>query len=132
MKSARTGLRAAIAALLLSGVLLQAGCLAVAAGAAGAGTVAYLRGALVVSLENEYNETVRAANAAIEQLEFAKVSESKDALSAILIARTAEDTRVEIKINRVADRVSKVEIRVGLFGDEAISVAVLDRMKASL
>ena len=73
-----------------------------------------------------------AANLAIKQLQFAKISEKKDALTAILIARTAEDRKVEIKVIKVGDQSAKVQIRVGVFGDEALSLTILDKIKTNL
>jgi hypothetical protein len=120
---------------MLGAVILAAslsGCVAVVAGAAGAGTIAYVRGRLDAPLEADYDKAVRAANLAIKQLEFAKISEKKDALEAILIARTAADRKVEIKVFKVSDQTSKVQIRVGVFGDQALSLTVLDKIKINL
>src|SRR5271165_7192749 len=77
------------------------GCVAVLAGAAGAGTVAWVQGRLDAALDAKYDEAESAVNLAITQMQFAKVSEKKDVLTAKLIARTAEDKKVEIKVSRV-------------------------------
>ncbi len=53
-------------------------------------------------------------------------------LNAILIARTAEDKKIEIKVSRVGDITSRVQIRVGVFGNEVQSLAILDKIKANL
>lgn len=132
MNPTRMILRSLAALVLAVAVTLQSGCLVAAAGAAGAGTVAYLRGQLASSLDQSYDTVVRASNRAVEQLEFARISETKDALTAIIIARTAEDKKIEIKVIKVSESLSKVEIRVGIFGDEAISMTILDRIKANL
>ncbi len=132
MKSSRPSLAACSALLLgLSALLLSSGCLAVAAGA-GAGAVAYVRGDLNATLEGSLDQTVRAASRAVQQLEFVKVSESKDALLGLIVVRTAADVRVEIKVERVGDHLSKVNIRAGIFGDEKLSLAVLDKIKSNL
>lgn len=132
MKTFRPIFRLAAALALATTVAFQSGCLVVAAGAAGAGTVAYIRGELEASLQGSYDNIVRAANQAVGQLQFARISENKDALTALLIARTADDKKIEIKITKISDSLSKVQIRVGIFGDEAISLAILDRIKANL
>jgi hypothetical protein len=108
------------------------GCVAVVAGAAGAGTVAYVQGRLDATLNADYEKTVNATDLAIKDLQFAKISEKKDALQAIFIARTAGDRKVEIKVLKVTELSAKVEIRVGVFGDEALSLTVLDKIKANL
>jgi hypothetical protein len=108
------------------------GCVAVMAGAAGAGTVAWVQGGLDAALDASFDKAEQAANRAITQLGFAKISEKQDALTAILTVRTAEDKKVEIKIVRVGDTTSRAMIRVGLFGDEALSLAILDKIKSGL
>ncbi|MBI2497215.1 MAG: DUF3568 family protein [Opitutae bacterium] len=107
------------------------GCLAVAAGA-GAGAVAYVRGELEANLNTDYNKVVNSARSAINDLEFAKVSENKDALKAILVARTAMDKKVEITITNSGKKLTNIKIRVGVFGDEALSMSILDRIKSGL
>ena len=120
------------ALLALAGALaLNSGCVAVAVGA-GAGAVAYIRGELEATLEGSLGASVRATDRAISQLEFAKVSEKKDALSANFVARTAQDKRIEIVLTKVGASVTKVKIRVGVFGDEAVSLAILDKIKSGI
>lgn len=107
------------------------GCLAVAAGA-GASVVAYARGDLETTLHTDYTKVVDSARNAIGELEFAKVSENKDALKAVLVARTALDKKVEITIANSGKKLTSIKIRVGLFGDEALSMAILDKIKSDL
>lgn len=128
----RPVVRAAGALLLAVALLFQSGCLVAAAGAAGAGTVAYLRGELSSTLDAPYENVVRAVNRGIQQLEFAKISENKDALTAIHISRTADDKKIEVKVSKVTDRTTRVQIRVGVFGNEQLSLTVLDRIKEHL
>jgi hypothetical protein len=107
------------------------GCIAAAAGA-GAGAVAYIRGELEATLPNDFNKVVAATKESIEQLEFAKVSENKDALKAVLVSRTALDKKVEITLANAGRKQTTVKIRVGLFGDEQLSMAILDKIKSNL
>lgn len=108
------------------------GCLAVAAGA-GAGTaVAYVRGQLETNVAANFDQTVGAANQALQQLGIAKVSERKDALIDTIVARNAADKKIEIRLENLAQGLTKVRIRVGVFGDEALSMAILDKIKANL
>ena len=118
---------------LASVTVLQSGCLLVAAGAvAGAGAVGYVRGELQASLDNGYESVKKAANHAVDQLQFKKISESNDALKDVLVARTADNTKVEITIIKVSDVLTKVNIRVGVFGDQALSMTVLEKIRAGL
>ncbi len=111
--------------------LLTSGCLAVAAGA-GAGTVAYVRGDLQSTLDGSLSRCTKAADKAITQLKFAKVEENRDALTSVIVARTAEDKRVEIKMTATTSHVVNVSIRVGVFGDSRIATAVLEKIKSNL
>jgi hypothetical protein len=111
---------------------LISGCVAVLAGAAGAGTVAWVQGRLDATLNAGFDDTEKAANRAIKQLQFAMINEHKDALNAELKARTSEDKEIKIKVIRVTDTATQVQIRVGLFGDEGQSLAILDKIKANL
>jgi hypothetical protein len=121
-----------LAAVLL-GVSLAglSGCLLAAAGA-GASAVAYVRGDLETNLNVDYNRVVDSARSAIKDLEFARVSENKDALKAVLVARTALDKKVEITIANSGKKLTNIKIRVGIFGDESLSMAILDKVKAGL
>jgi hypothetical protein len=111
---------------------LLSGCVVVVAGAASAGTVAWVEGRLDAPLDANFDQAEKAANRAVSQLQFVKISENKDALNAILTVRTAEDKKVEIKVVRIGDTTSQVQIRVGLFGDKGQSLAILDKIKANL
>jgi len=113
-------------------LLLGTGCFVVAAGAAGAGAVAYIRGELDAPLDSGIDNSDHAANSALLSLQFPKVEETKDALKATLTARTGDDKKVEIVLTRIGDNLTKVQIRIGFFGDEMISRAILDHIKSSL
>lgn len=126
-----------LAALLSLGLSLSllagtSGCLAVAAGAGAGAAVAYVRGSLEANLAADFDTAVRATNRAIQQLEFAKVSEKKDALTDIFIIRNAADKKIEIRLDNAARELTKVQIKVGVFGDEPLSIAILEKIKSNL
>ena len=125
-----TGLLAASA--LLATLAATSGCVAVAAGAGAGAAVAYVRGDLDTTLNGNLDKTVRAANKAIAQLQFAKVSERKDALQATIIARNAADKKIELHFDQLADDATKLKIRVGTFGDDSLQTAILEKVKANL
>lgn len=120
-----------VVALLGASLAGLSGCLVVAAGA-GAGAVAYVRGELEANLTHDYDKVVDSARGAIKNLEFAKVSENKDALKAVLVARTAMDKKIEITISNSGKKLTNIKIRVGVFGDEQLSMSILDKIKAGL
>jgi hypothetical protein len=94
--------------------------------------VAYVRGELRANLSNDYDKVVDAARGAIKNLEFAKVSENKDALNAELVARTALDKKIVISISNSGKQLTNIKIRVGVFGNEQLSMSILDKIKAGL
>ncbi len=110
---------------------LMSGCILAAAGA-GAGAVAYVRGELQANLNRDYGKVVDAARGALKELEFAKVSENKDALKAVMIYRTALDKKVEVAVTNSGKQLTNIKIRVGVFGDEQLSLSILEKIKASL
>lgn len=124
---------AAVAAVLALGVAtLNSGCFAVVAAGAGAGAVAYVRGELESPLDANFDRALRASQKTIEQLKFAKVSEKQDALVATLVARNADDKRIEIRVESQGTNRATVKIRVGILGDESLSMTILDKVKANL
>ena len=94
--------------------------------------IAYVRGDLDATLCVPLENALRATNRAVVQLEFSKVSERKDALQAIVISRNAADKKVEIRLERVAEAETKLRIRVGAFGDEALAVATYAKISENL
>jgi Protein of unknown function (DUF3568) len=109
---------------------LACGCLVIAAGAAGAGTVAYVRGELDATVGSDYERVIDASNRALDQVQFVRISEKRDAFSAVIIARTAEDKKVEIRLTKEGDRLTKVQIRIGVFGNEERSRVILEKIQA--
>lgn len=124
--------RALVAVLLFAVALTISGCSTLAGSSAGAGTVAYVSRELQASLPVDYSKVVAAARVSIKELEFAKVSENKDALKAVLIARTALDKKVEITITHAGRKSTNVVIQVGFLGDKDLSFAILEKIKSKL
>ena len=117
----------------LSLLPLISGCAVAVAGAAvGAGTYAYVRGELQSAVDQNFNKTVEATRAALKDLEFAKISEKKDAIDAEFIYRTALDKKVNVKLSKVTEKSTKVRIRIDLLGDESLSIIILEKIKANL
>ena len=131
INTARLTARLAASAM-LSTLLVTSGCFALAVGAGAGATVAYVRGDLDATLAGGFDKSVRAVNQAIEQLHFAKVSENKDALRVTTIARNAADKKIEFYVIKLTDDATQLKIRVGTFGDEALQVSILEKVKSNL
>mgnify|MGYP003886479065 FL=1 len=122
-----------LSGMLGAAMLVCSGCVAVvAAGAAGAAAVAWVRGELQTTLSANLDRSFNAAKEAIEDLQFVKVSERKDALLGVLVARNAADKKIEIRLENMATNATKVGIRVGVVGDQELSLAILEKIKANL
>lgn len=129
-------LQQTVAALVCAVTLaLSSGCVVLAvgaAGAAGAGAVAYIRGELDASLAGDVATLSAATTKALDELRFAKINDTQSAVDANIRARTGQDRKIDIRLNRTADNLTRVRIRVDTFGDEELSRLLLDKIKAKL
>ena len=107
------------------------GC-AVALIGAGAGSVAYLKGNLEAVLEEDVDQTYQAALKALDKLEISATKKEKDALSAVVVGRTAADKKITIKLKAAENNLTRLSIRVGVFGSRAQSQAIYDEIKKHL
>ena len=97
-------------------------------GAAGA----YHMGQLEATLDASPQTVMNASKAAISDLHFAEVSSKQEGLDGQIVAKTADDRKVQVKIDGQSDRVTKVVIIVGVLGDESLSRQVLDKIRSNL
>ena len=129
MKIVKAVWAAVAAGLILMGTT---GCVAVAAAGAGAATYGYASGALKTTLDAPVPAAQRASEAVVENLGFSLVSSTGDRLEAEVIARTAGDDKVTIKIESLAENASEIRIRVGMFGDETRSARIYEEIQRKL
>lgn len=119
--------------LVLVAAPLFSGCVAVVAGAAaGASAVVYTRGEMRSDLPYEVAAVFGAAHDVLTDMELIKIEEQKTVLDGELLYRTALDKQVKVRLERVTDGVTRIKIRVGVVGDQALSLTVLDKIKARL
>ncbi|MEM4658467.1 MAG: DUF3568 family protein [Candidatus Methanosuratincola sp.] len=122
-----------LAFLVLSSIGLG-GCAAVvlggAAAGAGAGTVAYIKGELQATEGVPIDRAWSAARGAVEEMKFVVTSEERDAVKGRINALGVDNRKIQISLNRKSESVTQVNIRVGVFGDEAVSRLILERMRA--
>lgn len=99
------------------------GCLAallIGAGAGVAGT-AYYDGKLTSTIDATPAAVQKATEGAFKELAIKLVSSTSDSLSAKITGTTGEKTSVTVSAEMEKTGQSKVGIRVGTFGDEALS-----------
>ena len=118
--------------LLVYAALMVQGCVMAAVGAGAAGTVAYIRGDLEVVEPASFDEVYVVTRAVLEQLELNVIKDSKDAISAVIVALDAADKKITIKLSGTTQRTTEISIRVGLFGDETKSRTIYQKIHDSI
>ncbi len=112
-------------------VLVQ-GCIVAAVGAGAVGTVAYVKGDLESveshSIDTVYEATLQAMN----DLDLYVTLKFKDALTAEINARDTQDSKVTIKLNSQSEGITKLSIRVGIFGEETKSQLIYNKIRDNL
>lgn len=108
------------------------GCFLFAAAGAGAGGVAYMKGAKKTNEDADIKTVHAAALKALGDLEIKVRKESVDTLTGKIEGRTADGKDVVINTKRLTDSATELVIRVGPFGDEPVHGAIYDKIKASL
>ena len=115
--------------------LMQIGCVVAAVGvgaAAGAGTIAYLKGELKALEDANIDRAWRATEGAVNELNFIVTNKVKDAVSAKLDALTADNKSVHITLKRKTDSLTEITIRIGTFGNEELSRLILEKIQKRL
>lgn len=100
--------------------------------AVGAGAVAYKHGELSSVEAATFERTWEAVHEAMRDLGFVITDQQKEADSATVEARTADNTEVKIQLSAKSPQATEVSIRVGMFGNEALSRTILEKMKRNL
>ena len=120
-----------LAAVVLAAPFLG-GCATVTPGAGGASAATYVRGELESSASHDLDATYAAARRALGEMKFSVSEDKKSLVDAELVSRTALDKKVTIKLERITDLLTKIHIRVGLVGDQQLSLTILEKINAEL
>jgi VCBS repeat-containing protein len=99
---------------------------------AGAGTIAYVKGDLETVEAKGINDVYEATKKAVKQLELGVTKDTKDAMSAVIIARDAQDKKITITLKGTTEEATKISIRVGMFGNETKSQRIYEQIKKNL
>src|SRR3954468_12122279 len=113
-------------------VMTQSGCLVAAAAGAAGGTVAYMKGDVEAVVEGNVQQTFDATKAAMDELKMPLLATWASAMEGHVEARVGTDNKATVNINGQSEKISKVTIRVGTFGDQGLSQAILEKIKANL
>jgi hypothetical protein len=109
-----------------------AGCVAVAAGAAGYGAYAASDGRVSGTSGASLDRTYAAALAALQDMGLDITQKSRDSHSAHIEARTAGKTEVTLDLAKRSAGMTRIDVRWGVLGDEAPSKRLISSIKARL
>lgn len=94
--------------------------------------VAWVRDALQTTVDAPLDRTVKATSKALKNLQFAEIVTKADAISGVVTAKTARDEKVEVTITSVTPVQTRLDIRVGAFGDKPVSQRILGEINKEL
>jgi hypothetical protein len=126
---------------LLGLTLASCGCLAIAAGGAAGGAAlgyAYYKGAVFNKYNARFEDTFAATRAALADLRMPITKEEAQDGSGSITSRTADGDKVQISFSTETSKIpaegtiTRVGVRVGVFGDDAVSERVLGQISAHL
>ncbi len=100
--------------------------------AAGAGAVIYARGELQAVETTSIQRTWDATHDAMRDLGFAVTDQEKNPDSATLQARTKDNDEVNIRLQAKGVTATEIGIRVGTFGNEALSRVILEKIQRNI
>ena len=93
------------------------GCAAVIIGAgAGAGTFAYVKGELIRTYQHEYEPTLRACMAVIDDLGIKVKSKTTDGVQTTIKAERKDETPMTVKVKIAGNDWTQVSVRTGYVG----------------
>ncbi len=120
--------RTATLALLTLSLASAPGCVFAAAGL---GAAYYYTSSADAEISATPQDVIAAAQSVMEEMELRVESSRASALDGYLLARTAKDDRVNIKVSSKTEGQSQVTVRVGLT-DERAAQRILDGIVARL
>ena len=118
----------------LAAVLLgtQGGCLVVAAAAVTGGMVAHASADTEAYVKGDVPAVTAAGKQAVEEMGLTVIWSKSGEVQGQVLARTASDRRVAIKVTAAGNDSSRVSIRRGTFGKESFQQEVLYRLRKCL
>ena len=123
---------AAAGILLVGGTLLLSSCAILVGGAAVGAATAYVKGDLESHVAASMPKSIDAVHRAIYAMRLQPVSRTGDNRAMTFIARDARDQKIKIDLRPEDRKVTKILIRVDVFGDEELSRAVLAEVQRQL
>ena len=89
-------------------------------------------GSYSTNVDGAPDKVTAAAAKACEDLKLTSIASNGTAVDGKVTAKTAAGDDVSITISQAGDKISKVTIRVGATGDEAVSKQLVDRINSHM
>lgn len=114
--------------------LVLAGCIPFLIGAVvvGAGTYVWLSGTMRITYGKPYEEVWDASVEAVREMEFRILTDVRDTVVGHIDAQMGDGTDVDVAVKKLDDEVTRVEIRIGVVGDERISNFIREKIDSHL
>ena len=117
--------------LLLTLLCLQS-CLIAAGVAVGGAGVAYIKGEYKENISASMEQADEAVRKTMIELQYIPINHTKGNVLCTHIVRSANDKKVTITLKTVVPNATSVKIRIGMFGDEAQSRLIMDKIRHNL
>ena len=114
-------------------VVTQSGCFGLLVGAAaGAGTFAFVNGDLEYNVDASVEQAHSASIRALRKLAVPVKQDVHDQHNAKIKSAYADGKDISISITALTEKSSKIQIRVGVFGDQTRSESILNTIQKYL
>jgi hypothetical protein len=113
-------------------LMTQSGCLVAAAAAGTGAAVVYSKGDKDFTADATVAQCMSAAASTMQDLKYNIEKNESSASDGEIFARSATDRSVKIHVTYLADKSTRVNIKVGTWGDETITQQIWDTMRTYL
>jgi hypothetical protein len=117
--------------LICSAVVLQ-GCATSEEKAGPAGAPKYKMGNFESVEQANIDKVYAAGLKAMEELKLPVIQKNVDSMSGEIVGRDVADKKIVITLSATPDKMTKLAIKVGMFGDEAKSRLIYEQIKKQL
>lgn len=107
-------------------LMTMVGCVPLIIGAAaGAGGLGYIKGALIENIDEPVNKINKATVAALGEFGVFVIVDELNKHSSYIRAEYKDGRNIQVNIDALTEYVSKITIRIGVFGDQDESMMIL-------
>lgn len=112
--------------------ILTSGCILIPVAAGAVAGVVYSNGKLESHIDAPVAKTAEAAKSVLEEMQCNITKYTTGMLDGEVTGKTADSRVINVELRYATDTSCRIFIRVGTFGDEALSQTVLSKIKAKL